>query len=80
MYSNRRFSGKNVLDQQSMFLFIFQGKVKVVRVQNVINTEQDNKLLRGSTEDLGCAKASSHADGMNMFLVPSVSPNVLFGH
>jgi hypothetical protein len=47
-----------------MFLFIFQGKVKVVRVQSVINTEQENKLLRGSTEDLGCSKASSHADGM----------------
>jgi hypothetical protein len=49
-----------------MFLFIFQGKVKVVRVQSVINTEQENKLLRGSTEDLGCSKASSHADGMYM--------------
>lgn len=64
-----RYYGQNLIicddSNRTPWIFIVKsGKVKVVRVQNVINTEQDNKLLRGSTEDLGCAKASSHADAM----------------
>lgn len=64
-----RYYGQNVIichdSNRTPWIYIVKsGKVKVVRMQKVINTEQENKLMRGSTEDLGCVRSSSHADAM----------------
>ncbi|XP_076071487.1 uncharacterized protein LOC143042879 isoform X3 [Mytilus galloprovincialis] len=64
-----RYYGQNIVicddSNRTPWIYIVKsGKVKVVRIQTVVNTEQDNKLLRGTTEELGCVRSSSHADAM----------------
>ena len=44
-----------------------QGKVKVVRSQTIVDVQNDTKFVNQSTEELGCARPYSHADGMSVF-------------
>ncbi|XP_021375927.1 uncharacterized protein LOC110464811 isoform X2 [Mizuhopecten yessoensis] len=40
------------------------GRVRVVRIQSVIDVETDRKFMSQSTEELGCGRSFSHAQAM----------------
>ena len=43
--------------------YIIQGRVKVVRSQPIIDVQNETKFVNQSTEELGCTRPYSHADG-----------------
>ena len=44
-----------------------QGRVKVVRTQTIIDVQNETKFVNQSTEELGCTRPYSHADGKMTF-------------
>ena len=44
-------------------IYVLQGNVKVVRSQTIVDVNNEMKFTNQSTEELGCARPYSHADG-----------------
>ena len=51
----------------SFIVYFTQGRVKVVRTQTIIDVQNETKFVNQSTEELGCTRPYSHADGKITF-------------
>ena len=51
----------------SFIVYFTQGRVKVVRTQTIIDVQNETKFVNQSTEELGCTRPYSHADGKMTF-------------
>ncbi|XP_052792872.1 uncharacterized protein LOC128226836 isoform X2 [Mya arenaria] len=64
-----RYYGQDILlvkdSNRTPWLYVVKtGRVKVVRLQTVIDVQNDDKFGSQSTEELGCARPFSHANAM----------------
>lgn len=52
-----------------MFLLCFQGRVKVVRNQAIIDVQNEDKFAGQTREELGCVRPFSHAGGQYVIVI-----------